>query len=136
MIDFVAQLKNGLNIYISCHAYMFGQNYNALKEEIEGALSSMGCTFVSRADQSDWAIYITASAREYNKIGEGNDAQYVVYVDTKLSIDKTTTGQRIYEEQLKPEKGMWNFSYEQAARDGYKQIAPKLSTIIKKQIQQ
>ncbi len=136
LIDFVAQLKNGLNIYISCHAYMFGQNYNALKGEIEGALSPMGCTFVSRADQSDWAIYITASAREYNKIGEGNDAQYVVYIDTKLSIDKTTIGQRIYEEQLKPEKGMWNFSYEQAARDGYKQIAPKLSAIIKKQIQQ
>jgi len=136
LIDFVAQLKNGLNIYISCHAYMFGQNYNALKGEIEGALSPMGCTFVNRADQSDWAIYITASAREYNKIGEGNDAQYVVYIDTKLSIDKTTTGQRVYEEQLKPEKGMWNFSYEQAARDGYRQITPKLSAIIKKQIQQ
>ena len=136
LIDFIAQLKNGINVYISCRASMFGQNYSALKGEIEGALCPLGCTFVSSADQSDWAIYITASAREYNIIGEGNDAQYVVYIDTKLSIDKTTTGQRIYEEQLKPEKGMWNFSYEQAARDGYKQIAPKLSTIIKKQIQQ
>ena len=115
---------------------MLGQNYSALKGEIEGALSPMGCTFVSSADQSDWAIYITASAREYNKIGEGTDAQYVVYIDTKLSIDKTTTGQRVYEEQLKPEKGMWTLSYEQAARDGYKQIAKKLSDSIKQQIQQ
>ena len=136
LIEMVAQLRNGLNIFLSCHALMFGQNYNALKGEIEGALSPMGCTFVSRADQSDWAIYITASAREYNKIGESNDAQYVVYIDTKLSIDKTTTGQRIYEEQLKPEKGMWNFSYEQAARDGYRKISPKISEFIKQQIQQ
>lgn len=136
LIDFIAQLKNGINVYISCNTSMFGQNYSALKGEIEGALSPMGCTFVSSADQSDWAIYITASAREYNKIGEGNNAQYVVYIDTKLSMDKTSTGQRIYEEQLKPEKGMWTFSYEQAARDGYRQIAPKLSDIIKKQIHQ
>lgn len=136
LIDFIAQLKNGINVYISCRASMFGQNYSALKGEIEGALSPMGCTFVNSADQSDWAIYITASAREYNKIGEGNDAQYVVYIDTKLSIDKTTTGQRVYEEQLKPEKGMWTLSYEQAARDGYRQISKKLSEIIKGQIQQ
>ena len=136
LIDFIAQLKNGINIYISCRASMFGQNYSALKGEIEGALSPMGCTFVSSANQSDWAIYITASAREYNKIGEGSTAQYVVYIDAKLSIDKTPTGQRIYEEQLKPEKGMWTLSYEQAARDGYRQVSPKISEIIKKQIQQ
>ena len=136
LIDFIAQLKNGINIYISCRASMFGQNYSALKGEIEGALSPMGCTFVSSANQSDWAIYITASAREYNKIGEGSNAQYVVYIDAKLSIDKTPTGQRIYEEQLKPEKGMWTLSYEQAARDGYRQVSPKISEIIKKQIQQ
>lgn len=134
LIDFITQLKNGINVYISCNASMFGQNYSALKGEIEGALNPLGCTFVSSADQSDWAIYITASAREYNKIGEGNNVQYVVYIDTKLSIDKTLTGQRIYKEQLPPQKGMWTLSYEQAARDGYRQIAPKLSDIIKKQI--
>ncbi len=136
LIDFVAQLKNGLNVFISCHAYMFGQNYTNLKGEIEGALSPMGCTFVSRADQSDWAVYVTATAREYNKIGEGRDAQYVVYIDTKISIDKTTTGQRIYNEQLKPEKGAWTFSYEQAAREGYRQLSPQICAIIKQQIQQ
>ena len=133
----VAQLKHGLNIFLSCHAYMFGQNYNALKGEIEGELSKMGVTFVTNAAQSDWAIYVTASAREYNIIGEGKDAQYVVYVDAKVSIDKTTTGQRIYEEQLAPEKGVWSFSYVEAARrDGYKEITPKIIKIIKEQIQQ
>ena len=137
LIDFVAQLKNGLNIYISCHAYMFGQQYNALKGEIQAELSKMGVTFVNRADLSDWAIYITASAREYNKIGEGNNAQYFVYVDTKLSIDKTVTGQRVYEEQLEPQKGAWTISFEEAARrDGYKKVSRLLIPIIKEQIQQ
>lgn len=97
----------------------------------------MGCTFVSRADQSDWAIYITASAREYNKIGEGNDAQYYVYIDSKLSIEKTITGQRVYEEQLEPQKGGWSFSYVEAARrDGYKEVSRLLISRIKEQIQQ
>lgn len=133
----IAQLKNGINIYISCHADMFGQNYSALKGEIEGALSSMGCTFVSSADQSDWAIYVTASAREYNKIGEGNNVQYFVYIDSKLSIDKTITGQRIYEEQFEPQKGAWTFSYVEAARrDGYKKVSKILIPRIQEQIQQ
>jgi len=137
LIDFVAKLKNGLNIYISCHAYMFGQQYNALKGEIQAELSKMGVTFVNRADLSDWAIYITASAREYNKMGEGNNAQYFVYVDTKLSIDKTVTGQRVYEEQLEPQKGGWTISFEEAARrDGYKKVSRLLIPIIKEQIQQ
>ena len=133
----VAQLKHGLNIFLSCHAYMFGQNYNALKGEIEGELSKMGVTFVTNAAQSDWAIYVTSSAREYNIIGEGKDAQYVVYIDAKVSIDKTITSQRVYEEQLAPEKGVWTFSYVEAARhDGYKEITPKIIKIIKEQIQQ
>ena len=133
----VAQLKHGLNIFLSCHAYMFGQNYNALKGEIEGELSKMGVTFVTNAAQSDWAIYVTSSAREYNIIGEGKDAQYVVYIDAKVSIDKTIIGQRVYEEQLAPEKGVWTFSYVEAARhDGYKEITPKIIKIIKEQIQQ
>ncbi len=133
----VAQLKHGLNIFISCHADMFGQNYTALKGAIEGELSKMGVTFVTNANQSDWAIYVTAQAREYNIIGEGSNAQYVVYVDAKVSIDKTTTGQRVFEEQLNPEKGVWTFSYVEAARrDAYKKITPKINKIIKEQIQQ
>lgn len=133
----VAQLKHGLNIFLSCRADMFGQNYSALKGEIEGELSKMGVTFVTNAVQSDWAIYVNASAREYNIIGEGKDAQYFVYVDAKVSIDKTATGQRIYEEQLAPEKGGWSFSYVEAARrGGYKEITPKIIKIIKEQIQQ
>lgn len=131
----VAQLKHGLNIFLSCHADMFGQNYTALKKTIEGELSKMGVTFVSNAAQSDWAIYVDAPAREYRKNDLGGTSSYFSYVDAGIIIDKTTTGQRIYEDQI-TEKGGHTMNFEQAARDAYKNIAPKISEIIKNQIQQ
>lgn len=132
----VSELKNGINIYLSCHADMFGNNYSSLKGEIERELSELGCTFVDYAGQSDWAIEVNASARKYNTYGEGSNKQYFVYIDAKISIDKTVTGQRIYEEQVKPEKGAWTISFDEAARDGYRKISPQISEIIMQQITQ
>lgn len=135
----IAQLKNGINVFLSCHAYIFGTNYTTLKSEIQGELSKMGCTFVNSAAQSDWAIYITATAREHNKMDYGETNTYFVYIDAKISIDKTATGQRIYENQLpqgNDTKGGAPNSYENAARAGYQKLAPIISGIIKEQITQ
>jgi len=131
----VAQLKNGINIYLSCKALMFGQNYNALKSEIQGELSKMGCTFLPGAINADWEIYITCIAREYNAVEIGGMKQYFVYVDANIIIEKTATGQRIYENSIS-EKGGHTHNYEQAARQAYRDISPKISQIIKEQIQQ
>ena len=131
----VAQLKNGINIYLLCNAYMFGPSYATLKEEIQGALSPMGCTFVRSAEQADWAVQVTAKAREYNAFTTGNVTSYYVYVDATIIVEKTATGQRIYENQIS-EKGGHTHNYEQAARQAYKDISPKISKIIKEQIQQ
>jgi len=130
-----ANLKNGINIYLSCNASMFGASYSALKEEIQGALSPMGCTFVRSADQSDWDIQVNAKAREYNASTYGSVTSYFVYVDATIIVEKTATGQRIYENQIS-EKGGHTHNYEQAARQAYKDISPKISKIIKEQIQQ
>lgn len=131
----IAQLKHGINIYFECTADLFGKNYATLKSEIQGELSKLGCTFVNSASESDWAVYITATAREHNKMDYGETSTYFVYIDAKISIDKTTTGQRIFEDQIS-EKGGHTMNYEQAARDAYKQISPQISTIIKQQIMQ
>jgi hypothetical protein len=135
LIGMIADLKNGINIYLSCSADLLGVNYATLKGEIQGELSKMGCTFVNSADKSDWAIYVKASAREYRKNDYGNVSSYYSYVDVNLIVDKTTTGQRIYEDALS-EKGGHTLNYEQAARQAYKDISPKISEIIKQQIQQ
>ena len=131
----IADLKNGINIYLICNAYMFGQTYNALKGEIQGALSPMGCTFVRSGSEADWVITIAATAREYNKSDFGGVSSYFAYVDAKISIEKGATGQRVYEDAIS-EKGGHTHNYEQAARTAYKDISPKISKIIKEQIQQ
>lgn len=135
LTDIIANLKNGINIYLICNAYMFGQTYNALKGEIQGALSPMGCTFVRNTQEADWIITVTATAREYNKSDFGGVSSYFAYVDAKISIEKGATDQRVYEDAIS-EKGGHTHNYEQAARTAYKDISPKISKIIKEQIQQ
>lgn len=131
----IAQLKNGISICLMCNASLFGSNYNALMNEIKGELSKMGCNFVNEETQSDWTIRIIADARKYNVVTIGNNQQYFCYVDAEITIKNVTTGQIIYENQIS-EKGGHPFDYENAARDAYKYISPKISEIIKKQIQQ
>ena len=128
-----ADLKNGINICLLCNAYIFGVNYTALKGEIQGELSKMGCNFVLSTEQADWAIQVTVTAREYNAAKFGDVTTYFAYVDAKIIVEKTTTRQRIYENQIS-EKGEHSHNYEQAARQAYKDISPKISKIIKEQI--
>lgn len=95
----------------------------------------MGCNFVTAASNPDWTIYVTAKAREYNKNEYGGVSTYFVYVDANIIVEKTTTDQRIYENQIS-EKGGHTHNFEQAARQAYKDISPRISKIIKEQIQQ
>ena len=135
LIRIIAELKNGINIYLSCTADMFGTNYSTLKSEIQGELSKIGCTFVMNASQADWAVYVKAPARQYNASTYGNVTTYFAYVDANIAIEKMATRQRIYENQIS-EKGGHTINYEQAARQAYRDISPKISKIIKEQIQQ
>lgn len=130
-----AELKNGINIYLNCTAKLFNANYATLKAEIQGELSKLGCTFVTSAAQSDWAVTVAAAAREYNKNTYGDVSTYFAYVEANIAIVKTATGQQIYENEIS-EKGGHTHNYEQAAREAYKFISPQISKIIKEQIQQ
>ena len=130
-----AELKNGISVYLDCKADLFSSPYAALKSEIQGALSPVGCSFVSNTDQSDWSISITAAAREYNAATTGKYTLYAVIVDATIAITKTATNQLMYENQLS-EKGTHTHNYDQAARYAYQKISPKISAIIKEQIAQ
>lgn len=130
-----AELRNGIKIYLSCNAKIFNTNYTELRGAITGELSKMGCTFVNSAAQADWAIYVDASAREYQK--NEQMGYYFVYVDALIAVDRMPAGKRIYEEQLEPVKGGWTTNYADAARfQGYKEMTPKIIKSIKAQIQQ
>ncbi len=136
LTETIAQLKNGINVYLVVDADMFGTQYAALKSEVQGELSKLGCSFVPSASQSDWAVFVTASARKYNMREDGNIKTFFTYVDAQVVVNKTTTGQQVFANQLPSEKGAHTFNYEEAARDAYKEVSPKISNIIKQQIQQ
>ncbi len=131
----VAQLKNALTICIKVHATAFDSPYPALQEELKGALSQLGCNFVTDPSTADWVINISAQAREYNTVTMGDVNTYFAYVDATVSITKTATGQRVYENMF-TEKGGHTHNYQQAAREAYKYLTPKLRTAIELQVKQ
>lgn len=133
LMAMVAQLKNALTICIQCDASIFGINYPALSSTLQGHLSKLGCNFVSDPSTADWVIDISAQAREYNTMTMGNVNTYFVYVDANIAITKTATGQRVYENMFS-EKGGHTHNYEQAARDAYKYLLPKLRNVLDEQI--
>ena len=135
LMAMVTQLKNALTICIKVHATAFDSPYPALQEELKGALSQFGCNFVTDPSTADWVIDISATAREYNKVATSNINTYFAYVDATISITKTATGQRVYE-NIFTEKGGHTHNYQQAARDAYKYLTPKISQVVREQVKQ
>ena len=135
LMAMVAQLKNALAICLKADAKIFNTAYPALQEELKGALSPLGCNFVTDPSTADWIINISATAREYNKVATGNINTYFAYVDATISITKTATGQRVYENMF-TEKGGHTHNYHQAAREAYKYLTPKIRKVVEEQVKQ
>ncbi|MBE6320916.1 MAG: hypothetical protein E7075_08125 [Bacteroidales bacterium] len=135
LMAMVAQLKNALTICIKVHATAFESTYPALQEELKGALSQLGCNFVTDPSTADWVIDISATAREYNKVATSNINTYFAYVDATISITKIATGQRVYE-NIFTEKGGHTHNYQQAVRDAYKYLTPKICQVVREQVKQ
>ena len=135
LMAMVAHLKNALTICIQCDASIFGTNYPTLSSTLQGHLSKLGCNFVSDPSTADWVVEIQSQAREYNVMTMGNVSTYFVYVDANVSVTKTATGQRVYENMF-TEKGGHTHNYEQAARDAYKYVTPKICQAVEEQVKQ
>ena len=135
LMAMVAQLKNALTICLKADAKIFSTAYPALQEELKGALSQLGCNFVTDPITADWTINISAQAREYNTVTMGDVNTYFAYVDATVSITKTATGQRVYE-NIFTEKGGHTHNYQQAAREAYKYLTPKIRKVVEEQVKQ
>jgi len=129
----IAELEYGTTYCVVCNADCFGRNYPKLKNEIKGELSALGCNFVDTPDNADYVIYVDASAREYNTMNNAGGSAYFSYVDAAVAVDKKATGQRIFEDEISV-KGSHTISYNEAARDGYKQISKEISKLLKENI--
>ena len=131
----IADLKKGTAIYISCVANLFEMIYSGLKDDIQNELSCDEYYFVDNLEQSDWAIDVICTAREYSTTTYGGVTTYFTYVDAQISINKSATNKQVYKGKIS-EKGSHLQNFEQAAYDAYKQISSAISEIVKKQIQQ
>ena len=125
-------LRNAIGLYISCEADLFGSGYAALADEIKGGLADAGMSFTDSAEVSDWVVTISAKAREHNKADFGGISNYFVCVDAKITIDRTASGKRVYQDMIS-EKGGHTQSYERAAQETYRYLAPRISGIIREQ---
>lgn len=131
----MSALQNGIYVCLRCSATLpDGSKYPALKGEITGALSPLGCTFTDNEAEADWLVNVSVTSREYNAATYGQVTSYFTYVEADVTVTKVNTGQTVYEDRLS-EKGGHTHNYEQAARDGYKHLSPKISDTIKQQIQ-
>ena len=135
LTNMYAQLQNAIKIYLQCGTKLFDSEYTMLVGKIRGELSSLGVSFVNDAEQSNWAIFIDVSAREGKKYEYSGGVIYYAYVDAQIRIIKTATGQHIYENVITEKDGHAE-GYTQAAVLAYQHIAPKISEIIKQNIQQ
>lgn len=131
----LADLKHATVIYLSCNADMFGKSYPTLQNELKGKLAAKGCSFTDSPQIADWVITVNCLAREHSNVKAGNSNAFFTYIDAAISIDKTISSQRIYEDEVSV-KGSHTFGYQEAAKAGYKDIAKELSKIINQTIEQ
>lgn len=130
----LADLKHATTIYLTCSADVFGKSYPTLQNEIKGLLATDGCNFTNNLLDADWSIKITCSSREHSMVNMGNTKSYFSYVNAHIIIEKVTTSQRIYEDEVFI-KGSHTFGYSEAARVGYKEISQVIGEIIKGNIE-
>ena len=125
----LSSLEYGTTYCVVCEADLFGKKYVKLANEVKGDFSGSGCNFVDNPSDADIVIRIQASARKYNEF----QGAYFTYVDAAVNIDKNATGQRIFEDEISV-KGAHTLSYDEAARDGYKQVRKDIVKLLKENI--
>ena len=125
----LADLEYSTTYCIVCDADIFDKKYAKLANEVKGNLSTSGCNFVDSPAVADFVIRIKATARKYNKF----QGAYFTYIDAAVAIDKTSTKQRIFEDEVQV-KGAHTLKYDEAARDGYKQIGKAITKLLKENI--
>lgn len=127
-------LKNGIYIALHCTSDLFDGAYNTMEDQIKGNISSLGCSFTTNDADADWIIVIKSSAREYSQVKFSSATTYFTYVDSNIKIKKAKTSQVVYTDEISI-KGGDTGDYIGAGVAAYKELTPKLSAIIKQQIQ-
>lgn len=130
----IAELEHSVTYCIVYVADNFGKPYTNLANEVKGCLSVSGCSFTDDPVAADYVIRINASAREYNRANIGGSTACFAYVDAVVSIDKTATSQRVFEDEISV-KGSHTLGFEEAAREAYKNTGKNIVKLLLENIE-
>lgn len=130
LIKICSSLQHGLKLYIKCSALLGNKTYPTLQKELQAKVSEIGCEYVDSAKKADWSIYINSKTREFNKVDYGGITMFVMYVDADISIDKQSTEQRVYANEIH-KKGTHTIGNEEAAMSAYSSLVDDLAKTIK-----
>ncbi len=104
-------------------------------KDIISNISNDDVSFVDSSNVADWEILITVETREHTKQELGGIITYFAYADAQLVIQECISRKVVCKKQFSEKGGAFR-NYESAAIEAYKYLVPKLSDIIKQQIQQ
>ncbi len=114
-------------VYVSSDATDFNGENQGLKHSISRALTNAKYKCVADKDQSLWAVYVTANAREYRY--NEDEELYYSYVDVVILIMDEMEGEILFEDEFHQIGGS-DKSYAEAARDAYRQANKKVGGIV------
>lgn len=122
----LSELEQGITVYITSNAEVFGAKTMILENRIKGILSAKGCSFVDDKSRADWALELTATAREFNSIHD----IFFSYADIIVNLSKAKTNQNVYRNEYQVKGGGSDFH--KAAFKAYElasdQIAEKVTS--------
>lgn len=118
---------------VLCKADLFEEPYTKLEKEVKNGLKASGCTISNDSIAADYVVRIETAAREYNQDTIAETAFYCAYVDATLSIEKSGTEQRFYEDEISA-KGVHTVNYIEAAREAYGSISKDIVAILKERL--
>jgi hypothetical protein len=130
----ISKLEHSVTYCVVCVADNFGKAYPNLEKEVKGGLSASGCNFTDDPTVADYVIHIEATAREYNKANIAGSTACFAFVDVTVSIDKTATSQRIFEDEISV-KGSHTLGFEEAVREAYKNTGKSIVKLLQENIE-
>jgi hypothetical protein len=129
VVNALADLEQGIMVFIQCDASLFGENIQLLESKIKSQLAQNGCSFVPKVNKADWIVEINAEASKANE----THGFYISYVNATVKLKKAHNNQHVFEDAIK-QKGTSGKGYTDAAKKGFENIAKQISERILKWI--
>ena len=125
VIQLLAQLEQGVYIYVESDEDLFGQKVDIVANKFKAELALNGCSFVDKAEKADFMLTINARTRESST---SNNIIFC-YADIAIALYDNHKAKTVFSDELS-EKGGSN-SQEKAGRDAMNKVVSKITEKLK-----